>query len=53
MHHLQLWGPPFIFAVFLVASQMRRGKAGNPVEFSKQSFDQIPKLALQTVAAEG
>lgn len=50
-HRLQQRGMPFILAVFLVASQMRRGKDGNPVELGKHSLEQIPPLALQHVAA--
>lgn len=52
-HRLQQRGLPFILAVFLVASQMRRGKEGNPVELGKHSLEQIPPLALQHVAAQG
>lgn len=32
---------PFMFAVFLVASQMRRGNARNPVEFGEHSLEQV------------
>lgn len=50
MHHLQLWGPPFIYSpFFLLPLKWGVGRRGNPGVLSKQSFQQIPKWALQTL----